>query len=413
MFDTFEEQLHEALVHLYDPAYRGPELLCRRLGSCSELDSSAIRETIVESIAQLEPGEEVPPNARIRRIYQLLSCRYLQEMTQEETAAVLGISPRHLRREQQQALRALAQRLWERSSETESEKPASHDADYSESDWRTQVRQELDSLEQCDPGAVADVHVVTGDVLELVQRMADSIGVNIAANLDEGRLVAKIHPSLLRQILIVAIQQLLQHMRSGEIRLAAQVESEEVVIVISGSHLCGSVMPESEFIHETVILQDGTFEQSGHGDRPTFRISLPCEEQLTILIVDDNADLVHFFQRFAARTRYHLIHVDRGRAALAAIDEIRPAVIVLDVMLPDIDGWEMLTRLRADPATRSIPVIVCSVVRQEELALSLGATGYVLKPVRRLEFLKALDEALAQAAEADPPDPKRIASSSR
>jgi Amt family ammonium transporter len=60
-------------------------------------------------------------------------------------------------------------------------------------------------------------------------------------------------------------------------------------------------------------------------------------------------------------------------------------------MLPDIDGWDLLTRLSEMPDTRDIPVIVCSVVSDPELAIALGAMGCLTKPVQRPEFLAALN----------------------
>jgi CheY-like chemotaxis protein len=69
---------------------------------------------------------------------------------------------------------------------------------------------------------------------------------------------------------------------------------------------------------------------------------------------------------------------------------------VLDVLLPDTDGWELLTYLHEHPATRALPILVASVVHGEELALALGATAYLSKPVRRQQFIQALDQARAR-----------------
>jgi CheY-like chemotaxis protein len=71
---------------------------------------------------------------------------------------------------------------------------------------------------------------------------------------------------------------------------------------------------------------------------------------------------------------------------------------VLDVMLADMDGWELLASLTNHPQASSIPVIVCSVVRGEDLAPALGAVSYLPKPVRPLQFIEALDQAVNQAA---------------
>jgi len=63
----------------------------------------------------------------------------------------------------------------------------------------------------------------------------------------------------------------------------------------------------------------------------------------------------------------------------------------LDVMLPGIDGWELLGQLREHPQTSCIPVVVCTILPQEPLALALGAAAFLRKPVSREALLSALD----------------------
>ncbi len=69
-----------------------------------------------------------------------------------------------------------------------------------------------------------------------------------------------------------------------------------------------------------------------------------------------------------------------------------PKVIVLDVMMPGVDGWEVLQRLRQNPTTADIPIIVCTILAQEELALSLGVDDFLRKPVSQQSFLNALNQ---------------------
>ncbi len=61
-------------------------------------------------------------------------------------------------------------------------------------------------------------------------------------------------------------------------------------------------------------------------------------------------------------------------------------------MMPDMDGWEALGRLRQHPLTQHVPVIICTILYEQELALSLGASGYLRKPFTREAFLAALDQ---------------------
>jgi CheY-like chemotaxis protein len=75
---------------------------------------------------------------------------------------------------------------------------------------------------------------------------------------------------------------------------------------------------------------------------------------------------------------------------------VAPRLIVLDVMLPDVDGWELLGRLRAHPGTQDVPVIVHTILPQEQLARALGADAFLRKPVGREALLALLDRTLAQ-----------------
>ncbi len=76
---------------------------------------------------------------------------------------------------------------------------------------------------------------------------------------------------------------------------------------------------------------------------------------------------------------------------------LRPAVIILDIVMPDTDGWQVLHQLKTDPATRDIPVVVLTVVDQAKLGLGLGAAEYIVKPFER----DALVATLAQVAKPD------------
>jgi CheY-like chemotaxis protein len=121
---------------------------------------------------------------------------------------------------------------------------------------------------------------------------------------------------------------------------------------------------------------------------------LQAVEQLPVLAIDDNADTLQLLQRYTSDTRYRLVGVRDAELALERVPKLAPQVIVLDVMMPDIDGWEILARLRQHPLTRDIPIVVCTILAQEDLALSLGATAFIRKPVLRQDFLATLDQAV-------------------
>lgn len=80
-----------------------------------------------------------------------------------------------------------------------------------------------------------------------------------------------------------------------------------------------------------------------------------------------------------------------GQEALDRARELVPAAITLDILLPTLDGWEVLRALKRDVQTRDIPVIIASVADDRELGFALGATDYFVKPVEREELLARLD----------------------
>jgi CheY-like chemotaxis protein len=80
----------------------------------------------------------------------------------------------------------------------------------------------------------------------------------------------------------------------------------------------------------------------------------------------------------------------RATAGLELAEQLVPDAIILDVMMPDMDGWELLQRLRSLPSTSAIPVIICSVFSDPELAFSLGASAVLSKPVKQADILETL-----------------------
>ena len=110
-------------------------------------------------------------------------------------------------------------------------------------------------------------------------------------------------------------------------------------------------------------------------------VTLPAVESNTVLVIDDNADLTALYQRFLAGHNLTLVGATSGTQALELVHEVKPALILLDLMLPYQDGWEILQRLRGDEQTAITPIVICSVLNEPDLALAMGADDYITKPV--------------------------------
>jgi CheY-like chemotaxis protein len=115
-----------------------------------------------------------------------------------------------------------------------------------------------------------------------------------------------------------------------------------------------------------------------------------------ILLVEDETNLRQLLHRSLQEAGYMVIDEQDGARALEIATGLLPHLIILDVRIPTMDGWELLDALKKNPDTASIPVLVCTVSEDEARALELGAALYLHKPF-------SLDELLADVEELIPP----------
>ena len=114
-----------------------------------------------------------------------------------------------------------------------------------------------------------------------------------------------------------------------------------------------------------------------------FGSQTPSPRRSRILVADDTDSIRALYRKLLATDGHEVIDVGDGEAALAAVQKHHPDVVLLDVTMPHLDGLEVCRRLKADPATASIPVVFLTAKSQEaeiQRGLSLGAAGYVTKP---------------------------------
>ena len=134
-----------------------------------------------------------------------------------------------------------------------------------------------------------------------------------------------------------------------------------------------------------------------HPQQAGFAETAPIAQQesravlgLPILVVEDEAESAQLLSIYLTQAGYQVHMVSSVDEALVAIPSVRPFAVMLDIMLPGREGWELLTSLRADPATRDLAVIVVTVVDNAKLGLALGATDYLLKPVEKTALLASV-----------------------
>jgi CheY-like chemotaxis protein len=396
-YDAFAKEFKTALVRLHDPDYRPAEGLLNALGCPAHEGKAALWGLILAGIERLKPPADTPPSAYVALRYDLLHSRFQLKLTQEETAYQLNVSRRTVNRLQPSAIEALTVALWPQNAQIAPALPTAAPL-LNETDWNTQLQREVHSLASKAPSVNAVVNEVIHDVLELLQAMPFTQPVTVKLISVQPNLVAPVHPVLLHQILLSALTHLATHVVKGEIALYARLENGNARISLAGA-VAQPGLRKADLGRGLPTAKDVAVETLLEAERAYIWITTPAIGKVKVLVVDDNEDIVGFYRDATIGTRYHLVSIAQGGQLSAAVLDLAPDLIVLDIMLPDIDGWRLLMRLHEDPATRHIPVVVCTVIREEQLALALGAACYLAKPVRPAAFIGALDQLCPQAAE--------------
>jgi len=145
---------------------------------------------------------------------------------------------------------------------------------------------------------------------------------------------------------------------------------------------------------------------SEHGRGSTFTVTLPvvskAREEVsrtagaegwagTVLAIDDERATHDLLERELSAKGYRVLHALGGREGLQLAREMRPDAIMLDVVMPELDGWAVLRELKADPALRDIPVVLVTILGDREMGYALGAADYLTKPIDTDALLRALD----------------------
>ena len=245
----------------------------------------------------------------------------------------------------------------------------------------------------------------------------------------------------LKQIIINLLSNALKFTEEGEVKLSAVLEDSLLKIAVSDtgigipSHALQYIFDEFRQVDgsstrryggtglglsitkKLAHLLGGTIDVSSvEGEGSTFTVTIPLErredvpaeevksdqEVLTraemrgkkvLLAIDDDPNVLILLRENLEEEGYYIVGALSGDEGVRKARELQPFAITLDILMPHKDGWEVLNDLKADPATRHIPVIVLSIIDNRELGFSLCAFDYLVKPFDKATILSALQRA--------------------
>jgi CheY-like chemotaxis protein len=399
-----ERMVQQALLALYDPVELSQSPLIELLDLSAKHNSAqALHQVLLDAVEAMKPSIQIPPQSTAWRNYRILLYRYVQQIPQQEIAVSLGFSVRQLQRHEHTALQAFCSELHARF-QLQPKHPLPDSGPQENVQAETDpALQELERLRGSYSHEAINVAEIAQAALETVAPLLSQAGVQVENRVPGDLPHVAIQTISLRQVFVILFSEA-RHMPGGTLTIKAHQEVNQICLSITArsasadaAHQISATQQDIALANELITLSGGklSIDETVH-DALSLILFLPVVRQVPVLFIDDNSDALQLFQRSLQGTRYQFIGSSHPQQALKLALERSPKLIVLDVMLPDIDGWEVLGRLREHPATSEIPIIVSTILPYEQLAMTIGATAFLRKPVSQKALLETLDRLSAQ-----------------
>ena len=382
-FEQFEDWVHSALRQLYDaPALDEHPLgtvLCSNQAAIDR--AQALRRTLLAAIQSLRPDPATPAHSPDWRGYRILEMRFIEGLSPDEVMEQLALRKSQFFRDQSRILRRLASLLWVQHGGAVTEPVADEPA--GDQDPLGAETERLLCRSVMQPCLLSEI---LGELKGVIEPLARERGVKVVFHTEEAGCVVRASRVMLRQAILSILNYAVDMCHGGELSARVVGSSEEAGIRMTAMHgstpagypLRTEAQPRLELGKRLLAATNGRLHLSEQGTAG-FEIMLlwPTSRLPTLLVIDDNQGFLDLFRRYLAGHPWRVIGASSGAQAR-------------DVLMPQEDGWELLMALKTGKATRHIPVIVCSVLYESQLALSLGADGFLPKPVHEEALLAAL-----------------------
>jgi CheY-like chemotaxis protein len=400
----FIESLREALLNLYNPyelkrSVLQPLLVEQRPDSGMEL-----KQALINTVNELMPDTHTPYDTKAWKYYELLNYCFIDQLEQKEAAKIMLISLRTLQRLLPKAIEILAEKLAADYHLTFAGEAASaHPVDEapqglpSASDtWD----KETSLLKVPSSAAFIDIRKMLREIAQIFQPISGAEESKVTIEYPDDPWLVMGQVTILRQAVLTAISYFNQQEPDLKITISTEQKRDQGLLCIRG-HSPGMVLSERELASKTDVsaaltnlmeLLKGSAEiRRASPAEISIRLVFPAQRQSKIMVVDDNADAIRLVEKYLAAGLYTVVGVQNPEQVIARLEKEQPALVLMDVMLPEIDGWMLLSQIRRNQRISKIPVIISTVLPQEELAFTLGADGFLKKPYTRQELLHSLD----------------------
>jgi len=382
--------VHDALASLYNnPALAESSLAARypELRAVEGVVERAqwLRSLLLDAIEAMRPLRHGADYAQAVRDWQVLSLRYASGLTAEQIADELSVGRRQIYRDLRRAELKLCDVLRSPALASRMARPAGEHDD---------ARQREVASIRHQPGTL-DARDLLATALHAVEGLARARQVNVRPRLPPTPLLVSGTPGVVRAALTQLMSSVVQAAIPPDVDVLLRFADGAAAIRI---RFAADEEPGAAGLADSISLArlvglECRLQRAPSGEWELSAM-LPGPTPRRLLIVEDNPGASELYERYLAGTGWQVLTLEQASKAASVARAHKPSAIILDIMMPEVDGWTVLQDLRVDPETADIPVIICSVLHDPGLAATLGATACLAKPVSRWQLIAALERAL-------------------
>ena len=391
------EQVHEALLSLYSPTELARSELAGLLPETQGVmdlvqRAQLLRGLLLDAIQALRPANRMGPSPSASRAYDCLKLRYVSGLSVEDVAYELSLSSRQVYRDLRWAEQRIAELLNSRYLA-----PASKSSAAAASQTYEALVQEAETIAH-KPERVSLVETVRG-ALSAIALIASRHAVTLNYHEPEADVLITSTPGIVRQ----AVTQLL----SAVVQSAAGATVQVRVTLAAGAARLSVDCDQAGRLGRPDLIEAAlsVVEAQGIGcelrqdeAKLGLQLTFPVATHYKVLVLEDKPGASALYSRYLEHTELEPVQLDNPNLAVDAAVKEGVAAVLLDIMMPQTDGWTVLQALKMDPRTRKVPVVICSVVDDRELGYSLGAADYLTKPISRSDLVDSLRRAIERRA---------------
>lgn len=393
---AFSDRVKDALAHFYDLSVLQTHPLAEVLAASTASQSTrgqALRSVLADTIESLRPKDIVPFDRPEWLTYRAMALRYIECLTPDEACHELGLGRTSFYKYLNVGLEGVIDILWERVGVQE---PRGTEPSRPEGGPAPAEREAM-RVAQTSARQPVNLWTVMEGALVTLAPLSDKRQIALSADPPPHCSLVYGDPAMLRQALLGILMEVITRVDAGVCRLDLVDQGDQVAWRLwsqdKRTHLCDQLAAASgiALARNVLAVYGGHLAISaGCPDQPIISFTLPTLRPRTVLIVDDDPNAQRLYRHYLQAEEYDVRVATDAHSAWATLQAERPDAIILDVLMPQEDGWNVLQRLRTQPETRGIPVLICSVLSQPQLALALGADQVLQKPVDQEQMLRTL-----------------------